>query len=798
MAEKNYDEIELIFSLKQEEDIIKCHIKEKFDNMLDVYCRIKNINKESVIFLYGGQKIDKTKYEATLDELANKQSKSDRKILILVYYLPKKVFIVFSHLGDSYKEKQDIEVKINIAFSGYLQKEGINKDNVILRYENSFVDINQTINQFITKQNNIDLSKIFRTNNDEEDNDDDADNDKNLIEIKLDVIDIHEVSKIISFSHKNEQYKENYGLSKKMGDIFNDFASKFNLDINKVEFKNNGISIKKNQTLNEFIKNNNNNINNNEKDHNNNQTLENIKIDQNKENESIINIDVIDLSFPYYLFNTYKKLIFIILGIMIVVFITILIFVLVLKKDGNNPSSPISSTNQIIPNDYFINATYFSNEFETIRLISDEYDLKKIKNMSIDGKITNPTKSYTFKEYGQHNIYYSFNYLSEKSLLSEGRGIFNGITKLIYIKASNFSENYPDVSFQGMFNNCINLLSVDFSEMKLNNSYYYIFYTSDFYEYYNSMDYMFNNCSSLTSINFDFKEKSDSNNMNIISSKFMFNNCIFLTYLYLPKIKFYKNLNNMFSNCISLKTLILSDFNYIGSGLNMSYMFYNCTSLDSLIFPSEGMNLPNDMSYSFAYCSSLKKLDLEFSFVYYDDFNYKNTMSSIFRNCTSLISVGLKFELYYEDMSYAFMGCSSLENIETKYRKNYFFAKYLNGMFIDCYSLYDFYFIENAEYYSALIDISYMFSGSSVRIINLSNFWTPNITNYEGLFYGCENLSSVDLSSFTHNNLPDSNLSIFKGNYIDYTILVINKEFLNRIQVPPNFEIKISENNTNF
>jgi hypothetical protein len=81
--------------------------------------------------------------------------------------------------------------------------------------------------------------------------------------------------------------------------------------------------------LNEFIKNNNNNINNNEKDHNNNQTLENIKIDQNKENESIINIDVIDLSFPYYLFNTYKKLIFIILGIMIVVFITILIFVLV-------------------------------------------------------------------------------------------------------------------------------------------------------------------------------------------------------------------------------------------------------------------------------------------------------------------------------------------------------------------------------------------------------------------------------------------------------------------------------------
>lgn len=238
------------------------------------------------------------------------------------------------------------------------------------------------------------------------------------------------------------------------------------------------------------------------------------------------------------------------------------------------------------------------------------------------------------------------------------------------------------------------------------------------------MDYMYNNCSSLTSINFEFKEQRDSNNMNIISSMFMFNNCISLTYLYLTKIKFNKNLNNMLSNCISLKTLILSDFIYIGSGLNMSYMLYNWTSLDSLIFPWEGKNLPNDISYSFSYCSSLKKLNLEFNFVYCDDFNYKNTMQNIFRNCTSLISVGLKFELYYEDMNYSFMGCSSLEFIETKYRKNYFFAKYLNGMFIDCYSLNNFYFIENAEYYSLLIDISYIFSGSSVTSVNLSNFLT--------------------------------------------------------------------------
>jgi len=209
--------------------------------------------------------------------LANKQRKSDRKIIILVYHLPKKVFIVFSHLGDSYKEKQDIEVLINSVFSSYLEKEGIDKNNVILRYENCLVDPNQTINQFITKQNNIDLSKIFRKNTDNKDKDNYEENYSDLIEIKLDVIDIHEVGKIISFSHQNEQYKENYSLSKNMEEIFNDIVLKFNLDINKVEFKSNGISIKKSQTLNEFIKSNSYNINSNEKCHN--QTLENINIE---------------------------------------------------------------------------------------------------------------------------------------------------------------------------------------------------------------------------------------------------------------------------------------------------------------------------------------------------------------------------------------------------------------------------------------------------------------------------------------------------------------------------------------
>ena len=248
----------------------------------------------------------------------------------------------------------------------------------------------------------------------------------------------------------------------------------------------------------------------------------------------------------------------------------------------------------------------------------------------------------------------------------------------------------------------------------------------------------------------------------------------------------------MFSNCTSLETVLLSDFYYNGNNLNMSYIFYNCSSLVSLIFPYERMNLPYDMSYSFAYCSSLKKLELEFN----DIVNETNTMSNAFRNCTSLISITLKFALCYEDISYLFMGCSSLESLTITY-PIFPYPKYMNGMFMDCSSLMNIDFIEQGFYCDELIDIGYMFSGSSVMMVDFSKLWTKNIKNYRGLFYDCQNLSSIDLSSFTHNDLPDSNLSIFNDKSSCGT-MVINEEFLKRIQVPPNFTIILFEEITDY
>ena len=751
------DEIKIKFTFNYQENItIICNINERIINILTIFCQITKIKLESVYFLCNGIQIKN--FNITLKNLANHDNILIKEMQILVYYKANSVKIIISHLNaDSYEEKKDIDVDISSVFYEFLSKNKLDNDNVILKYNNILVDTNQTIHQFMTKHN-IKLSTQGLNQNN---------NDNNLTQIKFDALDIHPFSKI-NFKYQKKESEYYFSLEKNMGDIFTDYVTKNGLDKKKVDFKYKDISIKENQTLNEFIKK---YVNNNQKEEQN-QTIDNLNNNQLKENETKIEIDVVDLSCPAFFFRRYKLPFFIILGLIIVVGAAILI-ALLLKKKSDNSSSVSSPKIQNIPNDYFIKATYSSKESETIRLISNEYDLKKIKTIFIDGELLNPKKSHTFNEGGQHIIYYSFNYLSDHSLNSEGKGLFNGITNLIKIEVSNFSENYPDISFQGMFNNCINLQTADFSQMRLNYDFYYKFYQSNVFDYYNSMDYMFNNCTSLTSVNFDFP-KIKEYEIDIISSKYMFNNCTSLTNLYISKINFYNYFNNMFSNCILLETLVLNIFNYYDYNNNMSYMFYNCTSLASLVFTSDKIYLPSDMSYSFAYCSSLKKLELEFDYFY--SYYYEKsafTMSNAFRNCTSLRTINFNSELIYEDMSYLFMGCTSLEDIKTLY--NYFnlpVAKYTQGMFLDCKSLYSPPSIYNGFYSDDLIDISYMFSGSSLYRIDLSGLVTNYITNYEGLFYGCENVNYIDISSFTHNNLSDSNLSIFKVNYFDSVTLV--------------------------
>ena len=800
------DEINITFTYEsQNSNTIKCNINEKLINILQKYSKIIGKKINSLNFICNGTIIDD--YEKSINEIANKINKSIMEINILVYDKSESVDGDDTKIAYFLEENNTIKIpckkddKIKSISEKYEQLTKCNHKSIIYKYKGQELDLEKTFDDYNIKEKDIFINV----------------NKKTLMYI---------IFAYLNIKYTIECYKED-----KIEDICSDFSSKNKIDKKKLIFKYKDNIVDQNQTLNQFL-NNNNIININE-----------------------IVIDVIDIPFspisPSFLI-THKIKLIIIASITIVSIITIPTFITIKRKkkdtttpvtsdttivtsttttipDSSEPSNtiPDTSTFTSVPStiihstvplikcdvgyilienecflDYFIKAIYSSKANENIRLISDEYSLNKIRTMIIDGKNIKPTKYYTFNENGTHTILFSF-FPYNKTTINEAIGIFNGIENLLNVEFSSYNDDYPDVRFIKMFNNCINLISVDFSKISFYKTFYSIY---DYSEYFNIFDYTFNNCISLKYVNFSISIPPVC--ITIHSTKFMFNNCISLTSIDLSVFCYdfnnFENIklsssNYMFSNCISLKEINIGNSYYSSNPLNptnVSYMFYNCSLLTSVDLSSLDL-LISDMSYIFAYCYQLKELIFPISIggVY---FKY---MSNAFRNCTSLEKAYLSFYTNsVEDMSSLFYGCISLTNIFilSFTVEDYISTKYMNYMFYDCRSLksishLDLFTNRTQVYFNNtnLEDISCMFSGcSSLTSIDFSKFITNNVKNYEGLFYNCPKLEYIDISSFTHNNLPKSNLSIFNNHYPLNGIIYINKDFINRTEIPSTLQIK--------
>ena len=102
--------------------------------------------------------------------------------------------------------------------------------------------------------------------------------------------------------------------------------------------------------------------------------------------------------------------------------------------------------------------------------------------------------------------------------------------------------------------------------------------------------------------------------------------------------KLITNMSYMFSDCSSLTSLDLSNFN-TNNVTNMGSMFFGCSSLTSLDLSNLNTNSVTNMSCMFYKCSSLTSLDLS-------NFNTNNVkdMSYMFSRCSSLTSLNTKDE----------------------------------------------------------------------------------------------------------------------------------------------------------
>ena len=205
------------------------------------------------------------------------------------------------------------------------------------------------------------------------------------------------------------------------------------------------------------------------------------------------------------------------------------------------------------------------------------------------------------------------------------------------------------------------------------------------------------------------------------------------------------DMSNMFSNCIILPSLDLSNFN-TAKVTNMSCMFKNCKELSSLNL-SESFNTVNvtNMSSMFYGCSQLSSLALS-------NFNTEKVkfMPSMFYGCNKLSSLDLSnFNTEnVTDMSYMFSGCQKLSSLTLSESFNTVNVTNMLSMFRSCQEL---------------------------SSLNLSNFNTVNVTKMSCMFYKCQKLPSLDLSNFNTAKVKDMS-SMFSG-CIKLSSLTLSESF---------------------
>ena len=196
-------------------------------------------------------------------------------------------------------------------------------------------------------------------------------------------------------------------------------------------------------------------------------------------------------------------------------------------------------------------------------------------------------------------------------------------------------------------------------------------------------------------------------------------------------------MNSMFSNCSSLTSIDLSNFDN-SAVKDMRNMFSNCSSLTSINLSNFDTLAVNDMGYMFSNCSSLTSIDLS-------NFNTSavTNMKNMFSNCSSLTSINLSnFDnSAVKDMGYMFEYCSSLTSIDLS-NFNTSAVTNMSGMFLNCSSLTS---IDLSNFdTSAVTYMRNMFSNcSSLTSINLSNFDTSAVNDMGYMFNGCSSLTSL-------------------------------------------------------
>ena len=774
--------------------IYECHevklessLNDKLDDVINKFSTKINMEKSNLYFLYDGRMIGQDEYKKTILEIMNESDKDSNTLVILAYikdnqenYLKSEDITIL--LIKTTKEVITLKGKRNETF-----KEIFEKSKEIISFDFNNYEFNYRNNKKINLNEKFDDIAV--------------EDDQKLNGLTLYAICTNKIYiKFINEKLGNRNFVSND--EEKLEDLFKKYCSSTNQKREDLIFKSGEQILDKAKTLGDICN-------------------ENKSIYIDKSTDNVVNnsqaFTIIENNNKQIEINVviktccqkHKKLVIIlsiigtiIVGIIIAVIINSIIENLEKNKEKKSGGEDCEIGYRYIDGeckiDYFLTAIYHTQQKqETIELMNYYTD---INYMFIDGKKIEPNSiSYQFEEEGDHTVNIQF-----KKYDNYNFALFRNNKNIKSVKFTNFNEYHINLQLNSIFENCINLYSVDFSQISfdLSSTLENTFNGCINLKYVNIKNvkiyevtrYMFGGCKSLTSIDLS---DVDFSNVKYLGS--MFANCVSLQTINLKNTGFFlaEQIDCMFLNCYSLKELDFSSF----TPKNINYMystFYNCSSLTSIKFNEFSTTGLNDMGYLFYNCSSLKIIDISFfntkdvgkmnnmfegcksltSIKFGPNFNTNNVYSiySMFSGCHSLKSIDydLVINNIVDNLSYLFSDCYSLTSINLK---NFDVSniKSFKNMFHNCYSL-ETIDISNFIIYREPSDLTGMFSGCSLLTsLDLSKINTNNI-DCDEIFYDCPKLSYVDISFLRGYRKPDK-FSLFNKNISQNGIIIVTKEF---------------------
>ena len=298
-----------------------------------------------------------------------------------------------------------------------------------------------------------------------------------------------------------------------------------------------------------------------------------------------------------------------------------------------------------------------------------------------------------------------------------------------------------------MFNNCRGLTSLDVSNFNTTKV--------------TSMSVMFQGCKNLTSL-----DLRSFNTANVTSMSWMFNVCDVLTSLDLSSFNTAKvtNMNSMFRNCDNLSTIYVGDNWTTAAVTSSEEMFEYCFSIEG------GQGTTYDASH----------VDAEYAHIdggpsnpgYFTDHNA--SAITIPYACYTPSNTTLTF--YYDDQRFTRSGTTyglNTGNNEPRWESDGTSANVTKVVFdpsfadarptTTCAWFYNMQNLQSITGFSYLntsevTDMRYMFYNcESLTSLDVSSFNTANVTIMALMFRNCPSLTSLDLSSFNTANVTYMN-----------------------------------------